>query len=162
MTDKRGREIVLQYLYDHRRNSRAEVTLDVLESEFEGDERDLKRILGGLFERGLIKGTQASDGTVLGARISQEGIDSIEGEDAQPAIQHTTTYNIEGSSNFQAGNFNTQHITQSLQMLIEQIEQSDLSEEEKSEAKGWMRRFLQSPWARHFIPTAGDVLSTIG
>lgn len=57
----------------------------------------------------------------------------------------TTTINIANSSGFQIGDHNIQHIANSFVGLIEKIEASNMSAQEKAEAKSLLRSVLENP-----------------
>jgi hypothetical protein len=70
--------------------------------------------------------------------------DKVLTQNPLPPVHHTT-YNITGSQGFQAGNQNTQNITDSFNELIQRVESSSVSAKEKEEAKGLIKKTLDNP-----------------
>jgi len=58
---------------------------------------------------------------------------------------HVTNISITNSQGFQVGDHNTQNIVDSLKQVIERIEQSPGTPEEKKEAKSRLSTFLEHP-----------------
>lgn len=61
------------------------------------------------------------------------------------ASRVTTTINIANSSGIQIGDHNVQHIANSFVALIEKIEASNTTDQEKASAKGLLRSVLENP-----------------
>lgn len=57
----------------------------------------------------------------------------------------TNNINIHGSTGFQIGNYNSQQVQVVFQDLVSKIEASGGTEEEKQEAKGRLKQFLEHP-----------------
>ena len=75
----------------------------------------------------------------------------------------TTTINISNSSGIQIGDPNVQHIANSLIGLIEKVEASSASPQEKREAKGILRRSLENPTVAAVLGSAvSGVLALLG
>ena len=81
-------------------------------------------------------------------KINAFGIDVVERE-ATPDIKvefvKNQTINITGSTNVVVGNNNAQTVTETARDLISIIESADATTEQKSEAKGLLRKFLEHP-----------------
>lgn len=52
---------------------------------------------------------------------------------------------LNASGSIQIGDHNTQHIAMTIQSLVQQIEASDFSDEDKKEAKSRLAKFLEHP-----------------
>jgi hypothetical protein len=65
-----------------------------------------------------------------------------------------TTINISNSTGIQIGDHNVQHIINSFIGLIEKIEASSSSAQEKNEAKGVLRRALENPTVAAILGSA--------
>ena len=63
----------------------------------------------------------------------------------KPKTPRTTTITINNSEGIQIGDHNVQHIEKSLIGLIEKINSSDISETEKSKAKGVLKQLMLNP-----------------
>lgn len=75
----------------------------------------------------------------------------------------TTTINIANSSGIQIGDHNVQHITSSFIGLVEKIESSGASAQEKEKAKGLLRGILENPTVAAVLGSAtAGVLSLLG
>jgi len=67
-----------------------------------------------------------------------------------------TTINITGSHGIQIGNHNVQNIIGALEMLINAIESSDATIEEKTDAKAKLKTFLIHPLTVNLLGTAAS------
>ncbi len=75
----------------------------------------------------------------------------------------STTINIAHSSGIQIGDHNVQHIASSLVGLIEKIEASSTSEQEKEKAKSLLRSVLENPTVAAVLGSAtSGVLGLLG
>lgn len=74
--------------------------------------------------------------------LSVEKSSSLKGKAGASSGQ---TINITGSSAFQIGNQNSMQISDAFKSLIENIDKSDASEEEKKEAKGLLAKAVEHP-----------------
>lgn len=75
----------------------------------------------------------------------------------------STTININNSSGIQIGDHNVQHMANSFIGLIEKIEASDASPQEKGEAKGAIRKTLENPTVAAVLGSAvAGVLALLG
>lgn len=70
----------------------------------------------------------------------------------------STTININNSTGVQVGDYNTQHIQAVFDGLIQEIEKSSASAEEKAEAKGRLSAFLSHPVVATVIGSAASAL----
>jgi hypothetical protein len=75
----------------------------------------------------------------------------------------TTTINIANSSGIQIGDHNVQHIANSFVGLIEKIDASNVSQQEKTKAKGLLRSVLENPTVAAVLGSAtAGALSLLG
>lgn len=75
----------------------------------------------------------------------------------------STTINIANSTGIQIGDHNIQHIANSLVGLVEKIESSSTSEQEKTKAKGLLRSVLENPTVAAVLGSAtAGVLDLLG
>jgi hypothetical protein len=146
MKDNELRGVVLKKLYEERHHSMATLS----ESAFEGQTplREIRRICRQLAEYGLAKYV-GDNGDVTYVRILAPGVDAVESEGQKspvelqfPAIQNIHVVN---SSNVIIGNANTQEFQVSVEKIIAAINQSTVTEAQKTEAKGLLRKFLEHP-----------------
>ena len=78
------------------------------------------------------------------------------------APRGATTINIQNSTGFQVGDYNTQHVQATFNELIQKIESSPASPDEKAEAKGRLAAFLEHPLVGSILGSAaGVVLSSL-
>lgn len=150
MTDIQLRGKVLQHLYekrgDHNYQPKAERFVPPL------SEPDLIRICDQLQQHALV---DAKIIPMIGGhrhmamcRISARGVDVVEtgiSPDLRIDLMTNQTVNITGSSNVIVGNNNQQTIQHSVQELVRVIESSNATPEQKAEAKGLLRHFLEHP-----------------
>lgn len=74
-----------------------------------------------------------------------------------------TTINIHNSSGIQIGDHNVQHIANGFVGLIEKIDASSASPQEKNEARGALRHVLENPTVAAVLGSAvGGVLALLG
>lgn len=74
----------------------------------------------------------------------------------KPNVTHISISNSQG---FQVGDHNTQNIVDSFKDMIERIEQSSATPEEKKEAKSRLRVFLEHPLTSTIVGGAVGVLT---
>lgn len=82
------------------------------------------------------------------ARITATGADVIEGNLRPPIainIHNPRTINVTNSSNFQVGDGNIQVVLQLIKTLIEEIDKSSGTRQQKEEAKSLLKRFIEHP-----------------
>lgn len=68
------------------------------------------------------------------------------------------TINIHGAQSVQVGDYNTQNIVNSFEALVKKIESSELPLEQKSEAKGMLRKLLEHPVVVSVIGAAAGAI----
>ena len=163
MTDSELRGVVLRRLYDHRR----EGFVTLAEGDFGGQFSfvELRSICRQLAEKGLIgkwHPTSTGSGPTIGiGQITAEGIDVIEGTKSPPisiTFDQRSTISVSGSQNVQIGNHNIQSIVVHLQSLAKAIDNSSATEQEKSEAKSLLNKFLAHPLVAAIL---GGVISSL-
>jgi len=162
MKDTVLRGIVLNEFYSQRRKgsqlwSPAECPSNVESEEF-------FRIAEQLGENGLIdweprlhlgRGPYSLGGM---GRINASGVDVIEGTQSSPisiTIDNSVRVSDSPSAIIQAGNGNSQTVTQDFSTNIEQlfsaVEEADCSASEKEEAKSLLARFLEHPLVNSLV-----------
>lgn len=149
MKDTELRGIVLQKYYEKRRES-----MFTPRPEDFGEQISLEDILAiseQLGEHNLItwKSIKNFGGVQFGmGKISAYGIDVIEGE-ATPDIKMEFVQNksvtISGSSNVIVGDHNKQSVSHHIYEIIRALDTSQASLEQKIEAKGLLRKFVEHP-----------------
>lgn len=65
------------------------------------------------------------------------------------------------NANIQVGNNNVQNISNVFKFLIEQIENSSTSDEEKNCAKNYLKKFIEHPLVNTILGTAGSALANL-
>ena len=75
-----------------------------------------------------------------------------------PGKRAQTTINISNSQGIQIGDHNVQHIANSLQGLLEEIEQSAAPAPAKSEARGALRTLIENPVVASILGGAASAL----
>ncbi len=96
-----------------------------LVKEFGGNERDYSIIQ--LTEKGLARANCVE-----------------KGKDFKPMANYVINGNI-NASNLQIGNNNNQNIENAISQILGEIDKMDASEEQKKEAKGLLRKFVEHP-----------------
>lgn len=148
MTEEQKRRAFLEYFYQHKDDLDPQTNPIDLEGV---DYSEHPRLFKFLEERGLLEGKMGylRRLPIVIARVTSLGIEAIEKNiSLSPTAAPTSqTFNINNAHNVAAGNNNTvqQTFNQSVQVLIDQIEQSNGSPEEKAEAKSLLRQFLEHP-----------------
>jgi len=149
MKDTQLRGLILQVFYERRRDhwflpKAAEVKASVTE-------QDILQICDQLAQHGMLEWRVVKSHGVISTgmgKINAFGIDVVEREaipDIKVEFVQNQTINISGSSNVVVGDNNTQAVTQTVRDLVAVIESSAASAEQKSEAKGLLRKFLEHP-----------------
>lgn len=163
MTDSELRGIVLRRFYDRRHDG----FVTLAETDFSGQFSfvELRSICRQLSEKGLIgewHPTSTGAGPTIGiGRITADGIDVIEGTRSPPisiTFDQRSTISVSASQNVQIGNQNVQSIAIHLQSLAKAIEHSSATEQEKSEAKSLLNKFLAHPLVSALL---GGVISSL-
>lgn len=143
--------LVLQSLYEHRSNRNFQPKSSDFDSKV--DDSTLVRVVGQLEQHGLAEARFldgiSMDRGILWARITAHGVDVIEGDSQADLkielVQHHNTYNISNSTNVAIGNNNQLTVKHSVEELLKVIESAGGTEQEKSEAKGLLRKTLEHP-----------------
>lgn len=164
MTDIQLRGLVLQHLYSKRSDHNylpqaGDFNPPLLDN-------DLIRICDQLQQHELVdakivpmlKGHRI----LVACRISARGVDVVEtgaSPDLRIDLMTHQTISISGSSNVIVGNYNQQTIQHSVQELVKVIDSSNASPEEKAEAKGMLRKFLEHPL---LASAAGAAIGLLG
>lgn len=149
MKDTQLRGLLLQVFYDRRREKlflpkAADLGVDV-------NEQDILQVCDQLHQHGMLDWiSQKRHGQIAVGigRINAFGIDVVEQEES-PSIKvefvKHQTINISGSNQVVIGDNNSQVITQQIHDLISFIDSANATNEQKLEAKGLLRRFLEHP-----------------
>lgn len=151
MKDTELRAVVLQALYDKRRDEKRYLGYEDFDLDISKD--DFLRIADQLEEHGLIewKPLIGSQGQRVDGRgyITGDGVSAIEtdGEDSPLRIEMPVTQNINisHSQGIQVGDHNTQNIVSAIESIIHEIEASDASPAEKAEAKSKIKDAITHP-----------------
>lgn len=145
MRDQDLRAMLLKELYDQRTEDHVQIGLGAMQSP---EQSERIRIAKQLAEYGLIKFQMLNLHLGGVASITAAGVDVMEGSVKPPIamnIDQRQTININGSSNFQVGNGNTQEIQAGVSVVINAIERSEAPPQQKEEAKTLLRKFLEHP-----------------
>ncbi|WP_148279950.1 hypothetical protein [Acidovorax sp. KKS102] len=150
MTDIQLRGLVLQHLYSKRGDHNYLPKGGDFNPPLQ--ESDLIRICDQLLQHGLVnaKISELLRGgrLLLVCNISARGVDVVEtgiSPDLRIDLMTNQTVNISGSSYVTVGNNNQISIQHSVQELVKVIESSNATPEQKAEAKGLLRQFLEHP-----------------
>ena len=167
ITDNQLRGIVLRKAYEKRSQGFFAWSNDDfkdLDPSIDFDMQDLFRACDQLREHGLVEfKSVSSKGQFLDGRvkITSMGVDVIEGH-SKPSLSinydQSHHVNVTGSSNVQVGSGNTQTFQIQLEGIVEAINASSGSEDEKKAAKSLLRRFLEHPLVTSI---AGGVVSNL-
>ena len=159
MKDTELRGILLENYYEHRKGP----SFQPEENDFKPPilESDIIRISKQLDEHGLIQwtpdDTYGSHDRDYGL-ITAAGIDVVEGEAEPPIVIKFQNINISSSSNIQIGDQNIQDIKISIENIIQFIDSSSFTTEEKIEAKSKLKEFLKHPIVASVLGAAASVL----
>jgi hypothetical protein len=163
MTDIQLRGLILQKLYQNRGNYQYELSEDDFSPPISDDE--ILRICAQLAQHGMVDAKivdlLGGDRLMPYCRLSARGVDVVESgssPDLKVEFMSTPTVNISGSSNFMIGNHNTQHIQQNFHELIQAIDKSDATPEQKAEAKGLLRKTLEHPLFNSLVGAGASAL----
>lgn len=158
MTDNELRGKLLKELYENRREMWTQIGLNHFNDPVA---QDNVRIAEQLDQHGLIEFKMLNRHLGGQARITALGVDVIEGTAPSPisiSIDGSQTINISNSSNFQAGNNNSQTINNGVQALIKTINESGASQADKEEAKSLLKKLLEHPLVSAIIGGAIGLL----
>jgi hypothetical protein len=116
----------------------------------------------GLVDVRFLDGISMDRG-ILWARITAHGVDVVEGDSQADLkielVQHHNTYNISNSTNVAIGDNNQLTVKHSVEELLKVIESAGGTEQEKSEAKGLLRKALEHPL---LAAVAGAAIGLLG
>lgn len=151
MKDTEIRGLLLEKYYEKRRLP-DEVQLTPLDFAVELTEEEIGSVSAQLGEHGLIEWLDATplDGPPCGfGRITAKGIDVVEGSTTPPIAvhihDHTRAINVHGSTNVVVGDGNIQNVSSSVQALLNAIDESAGTADQKAEAKSQLKKFLEHP-----------------
>jgi hypothetical protein len=144
MRDTERRGIVLERFYDARHRVDW-LEFDALRTHLTMDQTELANICNQLGQHGLIdwESVDTLTGNIpLRGRITASGIDVIEGTAPAPIsiTLHDHSVRVTGSTNVQIGNANTQTVRLQIKKILTKIEQAEVSQPEKQEAKSLLER----------------------
>ena len=145
MTDTELRSELLAYLYESRSKDFVMIGNN---ARHDPAHREEIRIAQQLDEHGLIKFKLLNRNIGGTAKITAHGVDVIEGNIKPPIAIHVSknqTINISGSSGFQVGDHNSQSIKIGIEALVQEIDSSSASADDKAEAKSLVRKVLEHP-----------------
>lgn len=165
MTDNDLRAILLKKFYDKRSNGGFQWEKEDFDDVEETlSFQEILRVCDQLNDHGLVqwKSIKAAGGIAVGGhgKISACGVDVIEGTAKSPIsinLDHSVT--VHGSSHVQIGNNNVQGIEIHIQSLIDGIEKSAGTPEQKTEAKSKLKEFLEV--AKVLIPAAATIIPSL-
>ncbi len=149
MKDTQLRGLLLEAFYRRRREDFFVPNAEEIGAKV--GEQDILQVCDQLAQHRMIKWKSlGSPGNIeVGVgKISAFGIDVIENvatPDINVEFVQNQTVNISDSTNVVVGNNNSQVVTQTVRNLISIIESSDSPNEQKTEAKSLLRRFLEHP-----------------
>lgn len=150
MKDVEIRGILLNKLYEMRGDQLFRPRANHFHGLFTDDE--IARVCKQLKDYDLIKATITDPihdkPQVLHAEITARGVDVVESgisPDLRIDLMSNQTVNISGSSHVIVGNNNQITIQHSVQELNRVIESSNATPEQKAEAKGLLKKFLEHP-----------------
>ena len=151
MTDNQLRGIILKKFYERRRTQ----NIRLLSSDFSNlvGEKDIVFICNQLAENGLIHWYPIitdDEGLVDGmGHISASGVDVVEnggvGAPIKISFDQSTHVSVHSSSGVQIGDSNKQGDSISLNQLVEAIDKSSASPQDKKDAKTKLAAFLKHP-----------------
>ena len=151
MTDTELRSKLLAHLYESRSNDFVMIGGN---ARNDPAQREEIRIAEQLHEYNLIKFNLLNRNIGGTAKITARGVDVMEGNIPSPVAIHVNknqTININGSSGFQVGDYNSQSITVGIEALLQQIDASSTTVEEKAEAKSLLRKLLEHPLVSAYV-----------
>ncbi|MGS5087557.1 hypothetical protein ACVC7V_13810 [Hydrogenophaga sp. A37] len=147
MKDSEIRGFILEYYYARRREGWSLPKPEDLGGGL--SEQDILHVADQLAEHNLLEWRrQGSHGNIHAGigKINAFGIDVVEGgakSELKVEFVQSKTINITGSTNVVIGDNNV--VTQSVRDLIAAVESSSGTQEQKEEANGLLRKFLQHP-----------------
>jgi hypothetical protein len=168
MKDSEIRGVVLQRLYDQRRSGKLHLTVDnpALDSSLSLNET--LRICEQLEQHGLVDAklhrnlsSRAGEFDYGIVQITAHGVDVVEGtppSDIKIEFMQTNNVSITGSTGVIVGDHNSQNVSAHFEAIARQIESADVSEDQKSEAKSQLRKFLENPAVNTIFGIAASAL----
>ena len=171
MKDSVVRGRLLKFLYEHREEG--SIPFGRLEQAVPPpggiSRRDWLRAVAQLSEYGLIDWTSLEDKSGMGqlsgfAKINDFGVQAVEGGVATPiriSIDESprTTVPEQRKAPVATSTSQQRKITQALEKVIAAINQADLSEKEKNEAKSSLRKLLSSKAAAKVLGAGAQSLA---
>lgn len=163
MKDTQLRGIILQRYYERRREGWFLPKPEDLGVEV--NEQDILAVCDQLGEHNLLEWKVRKDHGVVHAgmgKITAFGVDVVEGEavaDIKVEFVQNKTINISGSSNVVVGDNNTQTISHHINGLASIIDAADATSEQKDEARGMLRKFLEHPLV---VAVVGGAVGLLG
>lgn len=148
MTDNESRGLVLRAFYEHRKDSNPFVPSP---EHFEGQltVEEILRICEQLKGLGYVEGgitRSFGGGGIALVRITARGSDVMEGMAKPIGITvMSNSYNISNSTNVAIGDGNQQTVNDCVAELARLIEAAKGTPQQKEEAKGLLRKFLEHP-----------------
>ena len=137
--------------------------VDLTLVDVDAGDRIERPIIGSKVELYSVLDTQFSEG--MPPKLPASWTLVVEKEDSlipKESGAVTNNINIENAHSIQIGDHNIQHITTVLNGLVEAIESSEGTEEEKQEAKGLLTGFLKHPLVASALgSSAGQVVRAV-
>lgn len=169
MKDIEARGVVLQFLYERRREGYYPKR-DVSPLFQEAGRDEFYRICEQLIEYRLIEWDASKVASVKGGyewsahsiKITAAGVDAVESEGrSSPLPINFQQIVIQHSTGFQVGDHNSQSI--SINQILRGIEEADAPAEAKEEAKGRLRALLEHPLVNTVLGAAASaILGSLG
>ena len=127
---------------------------------------DLIKIVKVCMSRGYLKYSSLGRGEYCGLRLTEEGQGRAISVDLAKNIPSNSSLNpssiqigtLNANSPSQVGNNNIQNIENAITFLIEQIDNSNVSDEEKQEVKSRLSAFLEHPVTASIIGAGTSAL----
>lgn len=163
MKDTQLRGIILGRYYDRRREGWFLPKPEELGVEVTS--QDILAVCDQLGEHNLLEWKVRKDHGVIHAgmgKITAFGIDVVEGEavaDIKVEFVQNKTINISGSNNVVVGDNNSQSISNHVSGLLSIIDSANATSDQKDEAKGALRKFLEHPLV---AAVAGGAIGLLG
>lgn len=146
MKENELRVIVLKKFYENRLNGYYEPTVEELKIDI--SQEHIFNICEQLKQKKLIEWKALchymGQVAVGQGKITAFGIDVIEGTQTSPYI-NMTSISISDSTNVIVGDNNNLNVDQSVRELINFIEKSEATPQNKEEVKGILRKLLENP-----------------
>ena len=128
----------------------------------------ISRICEELDQQGTIRwtGLMGPPGSVVGCgQITSPGIteyeDGLYGGPAPVLVPVVQSIHISNSQGIQVGNYNTQNFVSAIEQLIQQINNANVTTQEREEAKSRLRGFLEHPLVSAIVGGTVEGLLTL-